>query len=95
MNEIQEKIINRLQQASLSADDLALWENIIVYLPMELQSNFADFLDASPESIEYMNSNLRKKIQAIQNNDEALLEEILTDQKNFFQSLVPGKNISI
>lgn len=95
MDNPRDKILSSIRQASFSAEDVSLWERVLAKIPDELLPDLAHFIEMSPDSINYMNENLKKKAEALEKGDEKILDEIFTDQKRFLQSLAPSLNLNI
>lgn len=95
MDNPRDKILSSVHQASFSAEDVSLWERVLAKTPDELLLDLAHFIEMSPNSINYLNENLKKKAEALEKGDEKLLDEVLTDQKKFLRSLAPSLNLNI
>jgi len=95
MSTIRDNILLRVYKASFSAEDVSLWERILEKMPDELLEDAARFIEISPESMSYLNENLKKKTEALEKGDIKLLDEALTDQKKFLKSLAPSLNLNI
>lgn len=95
MDDYKKKILSHVYQASLPAEDVSLWEKVITNVPDELVSDLLHFIETTPDSINFLNKNLKKKSEFIKGGDEKLLEEIFTEQKDFLKSLAPNLNLEI
>lgn len=95
MDNLKDKILSSVHQASFSADDVSLWERVLAKIPDELLADLAHFIEMSPSSINYLNDNFKKKAEALEKGDEKLLDEVFADQKKFLQSLAPNLNLNI
>ena len=93
MNTVREAILARIYQASFPAEDVARWEQILVNVPDELLQDIADFLESAPDSIAFLNDNLKKKAEALEKGDEKLLDDVMADQRQYLQSLAPNLNV--
>jgi len=95
MSALRDKILSKVYQASFSAADVSLWERVLAKTPDELLEDIAHFVELSPESMSYLNENLKKKAEALEKGDTKLLDEIFEDQKKFLQKLAPNLNLNI
>ena len=95
MSDIRDKILSSVHQALFSAEDVSLWERVLAKTPDEFLEDIAHFIAISPESLNYLNENLKKKTRAFEKGDVKLLDQIFEDQKKFLQTLVPSANLNI
>ena len=86
MVNLQEKILAHVSKV-LSAEDLLLWGRVLSKTPEEFLGDIFSFIDSSVESVFFLNDNLKKKAEAIEKEDEVLLNEAFEDQKNYLQKL--------
>lgn len=95
MSTLRDKILLKVYKASFPAGDVSLWKRVLAKIPDELLEDIAHFIELSPESINYLNDNLKKKAEALEKGDLKLLDEIFEDQKKFLQKLAPSLNLNI
>lgn len=95
MSALRDKILSCVYQASFPAADVSLWERVLAKTPDELMEDIAYFVELSPESMNYLNDNLKKKAEALEKGDTKLLDDIFEDQKKFLQNLAPSLNLNI
>lgn len=95
MNNLRDKILSNVRQASFLAEDISLWERVLAKIPNELLEDLMNFIEMSPNSINYLNENLKKKASALEKQDKELLDEVLSGQKKFLQSLAPSLDLNI
>lgn len=93
MSTLRETILSRAHQASFSLEDISLWERVLAQVPDELLQDIFNFIEMSPESMGYLNNNLKKKFEALEKGDAELIDEIFEDQKKFLQTLAPSVNL--
>lgn len=81
-----EEILSIIGKASLPFADVKNWEKVLENVPPELCPNVLYFLKLSPNSIPFLNENLKKQIEAVENLDENLWYHVLDEQKNYAEA---------
>jgi hypothetical protein len=83
MEEMRKKILSFINRASLPAEDISFLEKVITHIPDELIADVLRFIEIEPNSINFINDNLKKKKNFIETGDKKILEQVLAEQKQF------------
>lgn len=83
----KQQLKNIIDNSNLSTEDKKIWDNFL-QVATEIQIGMVyDFLKDSPEELEFMTNNLKEKIEAAFQKDQAKMDEILEREKEHLKNL--------
>jgi hypothetical protein len=77
-----------VREASLSPEEVKLWEEVVVNIPEELCADLYDVLKSVPGAVRATTDNLKEKKEALQSGDIRRWEEVFNKEDNFLLSLI-------
>lgn len=86
MVNIKEKILEIIQKQPLSFADSKNWRVVLENIPEELCVDILEFIESNSEGLRILTNNLNKKVEALEKKDTKKWEEILEEEKQFFQT---------
>ena len=83
---MKERILNIVYGASLSAEAVALWEQMLDGFSDDLAGDILNFLETVPGGLKIMTDNLFKKVDALKKGELGAWEDALGEDIKFIQS---------
>lgn len=81
-----EEIKVKLQSASLSEFEVALWENVVGNLPENMRKDILDVFNASVDGVRILTDNLVAKTQALKSGDIKQWGKVLEGDKSIIEN---------
>lgn len=92
---LTQNIIQRLSEhimnSSLSQEDKLVWANGIERLDEKTAQDILSYLEELPEDIQWATEMLKRKVEALKNNDISAWNQILTEERIKLESITTNE----
>jgi hypothetical protein len=82
----REKILEILKHNNLSAEDLVLWEQVLIGIPENFRVKFEDFFNSYPDAISFSTQVIKEQKDALISGNQEKLEDIFKKIKEYLGS---------
>jgi|YelNatPaOPRAMG01_1025707.scaffolds.fasta_scaffold49541_3 hypothetical protein len=82
----REKILEILKHNNLSAEDLVLWEQVLIGIPENFRVKFEDFFNLYPDAISFSTQVIKEQKDALISGNQEKLEDIFKKIKEYLGS---------
>lgn len=83
--EEKEKVLNFLENSSLSAEDKILWRDFLEKMAPEEVTGLFSLFEEDPQNLIFFNENLKSKVLALKNEDKEWFSWIVEKEKEFLE----------
>ncbi len=90
MEEIRNKIMEKLRDAFIAPDELELWSKALATMDEQSLGAIQRVLETDSDSPRILTDNLKAKRAAIRSNDRDQWDRILESEKQYLQTFVPS-----